>query len=96
MSPALNLLKASKQFKDHVFRQHLQEVAAGVHDEAEEISTSDVQYELEDIIEDAQDRADFPVECCTRIFVNKKLAKQRTLPDTSRDTFDLASLEEII
>ncbi|KAI9781499.1 MAG: hypothetical protein M1839_005914 [Geoglossum umbratile] len=54
--PAKPLVKkASKQFKDHVFHQYLQKVAAGVCDEAEEIFTSDIQYELEDIIEDAQD-----------------------------------------
>ncbi|KAI9785552.1 MAG: hypothetical protein M1839_009293 [Geoglossum umbratile] len=50
--PALNLLKALKQFKNHVFHQHLQKVAAGICDEAEEISTSDIHYQLEDIIKD--------------------------------------------
>lgn len=96
LDPALNLLQASQQFKDHVFRQRLQAVANSIRSTAEEVTTSDIQEEIEEIVEDSQAHADFSVECYTRIFVNKRLFKRRTLPNSTRDSLDLASIEASI
>jgi hypothetical protein len=78
-------------------RTYLQEKAAGVRAEApEDLTTSDVQQELEDMVNDAQAIADFPIEVNLRIYINKTIAKRENLPDSSRDTLDLSIVEEAL
>jgi predicted transcriptional regulator len=58
MLAAQALLEAKERFKQQRLRAYLREKAAGIRAEApEDLSNSDVQEELEDIIEDAQSLA---------------------------------------
>jgi hypothetical protein len=76
---------------------YLQEKATGIRAEApEDLMTSDIQEELEDIIEDAQALANFSVEVNIHIYINKTMAKKKNLPDSSRDTLDLSMIEEVL
>lgn len=60
----------------------------------DDLTTSDVQDYLEDVVEDAQLRADYPIEVYTKIYVNKTLARRKNLPNTTRDNFDLSDIED--
>ena len=60
----------------------------------DDLTTSDVQDHLEDVVENAQLRADYPIEVYTKIYINKALAKRKNLPDTTRDNFDLSDIED--
>ncbi|KAI9764190.1 MAG: hypothetical protein M1839_005977 [Geoglossum umbratile] len=57
---------------------------------------SDVQSHLKDIVEDAQLRADYLIEVYTKVYINNTLARRKSLPDTTRDNFDLLDIEDKI
>ncbi|KAI9763100.1 MAG: hypothetical protein M1840_000912 [Geoglossum simile] len=97
MVAAQALLKAKDRFKKQRLRAYLQEKAKGVRAETpEDLTTSDVQQKLEDIIDDAQALADFPIEVNLRIYINKTIAKKKNLLNSSRDTLDLSIVEEAL
>jgi hypothetical protein len=92
---ARGILRASDKFKHHRMRQVLQRVANDVRSAyPEDLTTSDIQNHLEDIVENAQSQADYPIEVYTKIYINKTLVKRRSLPDTTRDNFDLSDIED--
>jgi hypothetical protein len=39
-------------------------------------------------------KVDYPIEVYTKIYINKVLTKRRSLPDTTRDNFDLSDIED--
>jgi hypothetical protein len=91
------LLEAKDYFKKQRLRTYLQEKAVGVRAEvSKDLTTSDIQQELEDIVSDTQALADFPIEINLRIYINKGIAKRKNLPNSSRDTFDLSTIEEAL
>ncbi|KAI9763666.1 MAG: hypothetical protein M1839_006368 [Geoglossum umbratile] len=61
---------------------------------SDDLTTSDVQDHLKDVIENAQLKADYPIEVYTKIYINKVLTKRRSLPDTTRDNFNLSDIED--
>ena len=94
---ARDLLEAKDRFKQQRLRAYLQEKAVRVRNEVPgDLTTSDIQDELENIVEDAQAVADFPIEVNIRIYINKTLRKRRNLPDSLRDKFDLSIIEEAL
>ncbi len=97
IAPGLAMLRAQDAFKEHVRRRQLEKHAAGVRRQAPDfVTTSDCQEAIEDIVQDAQMHADFAVELNTKIYVNKRLLQRKNLPETTRDSLDLADLEETI
>jgi len=91
------LLEAKDYFKKQRLRTYLQEKAVGVRAEVpKDLTTSDIQQELEDIVSDTQALADFPIEINLRIYINKGIAKRKNLPNSSRDTLDLSIIEEVL
>jgi hypothetical protein len=92
---ARDVLRASDKFKDHRMRQVLQGAANDIRRAyPDDLTTSDIQDYLKDVVEDAQLRADYPIEVYTKIYVNKTLARRKNLPDTTRDNFDLLDIED--
>lgn len=97
MVAAQALLKAKDRFKKQRLRAYLQEKAAGVRAEApKDLTTSDVQQELEDMINNTQALVDFLIEVNLCIYINKTIAKRKNLPNSSRDTLDLSTVEEAL
>jgi hypothetical protein len=92
---ARDVLRASDKFKDHRMRQVLQGAANNVRRmHPDDLTTSDIQDHLEDIVGNAQLQVDYPIELYTKIYVNKTLARRKNLPDTTRDNFDLSDIED--
>ena len=60
----------------------------------DDLTTSDIQDHLEDIVRNAQLQADYPIELYTKIYINKILARRKNLPDTTRDNLDLSDIED--
>ncbi|KAH0541586.1 hypothetical protein FGG08_003934 [Glutinoglossum americanum] len=91
---AQDVLKASNKFKNYRMRQTLQKVTNDVRSAyPDDLTTSDVQDHLEDIVENTQLRVDYPIELYIKIYINKVLMKRKSLPDTTRDNFDLSDIE---
>jgi hypothetical protein len=44
----------------------------------------------------AQGLADFPIEVNLRIYINKTIVKRKNLPDSSQNTLDLSTVEEVL
>ena len=92
---AQGVLRASDKFKHHRIRQVLQGAANDVRSAyLEDLTTSDIQNHLEDVVENAQSWTDYTIEVYTKIYINKTLVKRRNLPDTTRDNFDLSDIED--
>ena len=47
----------------------------------DDLTTSDVQDHLEDIVGNAQLQVDYPIELYTKIYVNKTLVRIKDLPE---------------
>lgn len=58
------------------------------------MTTSDIQDELEEVVENAQALADFPIKINIRIYINKTLKTRKNLPDSSKNIFDFLIVEE--
>jgi hypothetical protein len=92
---ARDVLKASDKFKNHHMRQVLQGATNDIRRAyPDDLTTSDVQDYLEEVVENAQLQADYPIELYTKIYVNKTLVRRKNLPDTTRDNFDLSDIED--
>jgi hypothetical protein len=73
---ARDVLRASDKFKDHRMRQVLQGAANDVRRAyPDDLTTSDIQDHLEDIVGNAQLQADYPIELYTLI---RLLREERT------------------
>jgi hypothetical protein len=72
--------------------QSSDKLAEELQEEAEE----PVEEEEDPDLVAAQGLADFPIEVNLRIYINKTIAKRKNLPDSSRDTLDLSTVEEVL
>jgi hypothetical protein len=88
---ARDVLRASDKFKDHRMRQVLQGAANDVRRmHPDDLTTSDIQDHLEDIVGNAQLQVDYLIELYTKTYINKTLARRKNSPNTTRDNFDLS------
>ncbi|KAI9762499.1 MAG: hypothetical protein M1840_001223 [Geoglossum simile] len=83
---ARGVLGASDKFKNHRMQQVLQRAANDVQSAySDDITTSDIQDHLENVVQNAQLKVDYPIEVLT---------KRRSLSDTTKDNFDLSDIED--
>ncbi|KAH0536051.1 hypothetical protein FGG08_007044 [Glutinoglossum americanum] len=90
-----DVLETFDKFKNHRIQQVLQVAANGIRSAyPDDLTTSDIQDHLKDIVEDAQSQVDYPIEIYTKIYINKTLVRRKSLPDTTRDNFNLSDIED--
>ena len=91
------LLKVKEAFKLQTMQEELRKQTADIHQhETLDLMTSDIEYELKDVIENAQVTADFALEINLHIYINRSLKRNKNLSDMIRNLFNLAVIEESI
>jgi len=97
-SAALRRFWSEKErFKTLVKKKRLSEARRDMAEAAgEDITTSDVEYEVDGMIRERQTSDNYPIHLHLRIYMNKSLTLRKALPDTTRREFDIADVEEAI
>ena len=93
---ARELFAVNEKFKQKMLLKHLRKQIKGFRKEVPDITTSDVEEELSNIVKEQREVADFPIDITIRMYIGKILKRTKSLPGTTRESLDLAEIELLI
>ena len=90
---ARELLAQKSRLKQFVERKRLREVAAGIRHDAPDVTTSDVEDEIKDLLLGQQEALPFSIGVHHKI-VSKGKPIRKTLPDLNSESFEFELVED--